>query len=247
LLYKGLFHLHSHFSYDANLLLEELVQYIKREYNFAIFTEHTNALTKQQAQSFIKECKRLSGEQFLAIPAFEFPCEENNVHVIALGVEETPSINDFEDLLSWIRRKGGISIIAHPKRAVLPKAEFDGLEIWNLREDGGWAPSFSTLNACKRLWKGRLLFVGLDLHTMQELSSLFLEVQSKRLCKEDIISSIKRGNFWIRRGPLRIKATEPLSAGLLLIFYLIRCVYTLFKAFYRLFPIKRMYKKVRNL
>ncbi len=83
----GLIHVHSEYSYDGTLSLEELVSLCKEgEDRFVILTEHADDFYDSKMDMLVDECKKLSTKDFILIPGLEFNCE--GMHILAIGIEK---------------------------------------------------------------------------------------------------------------------------------------------------------------
>lgn len=234
MLYKGVFHIHTQFSYDSSVSIEKIKECMKKKnIQFAVLTEHVNEMNEEEIKKFFTECKRLSEANFLLIPALEFSCSDNRVHIIALGIKEKIEIDSPKQLIEWIREKGGLSIWAHPKREFyreIDALDMDGIEFWNIREDGRWAPSLRSLYIAKRFFKKKHTFfiAGLDLHHIEEFASLYILIHAQTLSEKEIIHAFSKGDFFIKRAPFLIKA-KIFSSSTIMFFIFIRVLYIALK------------------
>jgi hypothetical protein len=144
-------------------------------------TEHTDELTKERAEGFVRECIDLSDESFLFIPGFEVPYKVNaegregalgykvnaegregalghkHAHVLMIGQRVfyknyAPTI---VELREWTKTTPFV-VLAHPVRNDFLVddgllAEIDALEIWNQQYEGKRVPRIRSLKLFEML------------------------------------------------------------------------------------------------
>jgi hypothetical protein len=113
-MFKGAIHLHSVYS-DGEFTLAELREALVADgLSFACMTDHAEYFDRLMTRDYVAECASLSDDRFRFIPGFEYPCYEG-MHVLGLGVTEAAGTRDPQKIIRLIARRGGVSIIAHPK------------------------------------------------------------------------------------------------------------------------------------
>lgn len=200
--YRGAFHLHSSYSYDARLTLSELKTLFKEHrLSFALMTEHTDELTKERAAAFVDECRELSDADFLFVPGFEISYKDT--HILVPGCEHFITQHATEaELVEW-KKYAPIAILAHPHRNGyrvdhIPRGILDGIEIWNSQYDGKQAPR----NGARRLHKRLCIsiptlqaFAGWDLHRQAHAGGPTLVIEMEKLSKEHILKALRENRY----------------------------------------------------
>ena len=220
MIYRGVFHAHSQHSFDGKEPLARLCAELRsRGYHFLLLTEHDDTLDAATYERICSECNGLSGPDFLAVPGIEVRCwrnEREQCHVAALGVRAWIPRGPIPDVLSAIRLAGGLSVILHPHKysAHVEPAElagFDGFEFWNGKEDGHFAPRGKTMQLARRLCasgRGPVLYAGHDLHELEGIAPLAIELEAAALKKEEVFEKLRTGEFNLRTRGLQFSATR---------------------------------------
>ncbi len=83
---KALSHVHSNWSYDGHLRLDELKEKFQR-YGVKVLymTEHDRTFDQEKWDSYKEACKKASSENFLFVPGIEYSCKNNRLHVLVWG------------------------------------------------------------------------------------------------------------------------------------------------------------------
>ncbi len=203
MLYKGIIHVHSNYSYDGQHSLEEIAKLgVERGYSFIGMSEHSDTLSEENMVRYVKECEKSSASGCLMIPGIEFTCE-NDLHFVGLGVRHYTSAKDPVKVAEFIHQQNGIGIMAHPIRynySIPPYLAgiIDGIEVWNAGYDGRFVPNGSSLNFLKDLrshHKKLLAFGSQDLHRITNQPHVQLLVSCDRLGEEEILEALKEGRF----------------------------------------------------
>ncbi len=209
----GIIHAHSTFSYDGEHTLEELVVRARSHgFDFLGMTEHAEALDEDQMRRFVRECKRLSDARFLVMPGLEFACP-NDMHILGLGVEGLTDSRDPVFVTEFIRRQGGLAVVAHPGRAHyrIPtglEAGIDGIEIWNARYDGWLVPNDRAIALWRNLrqeHEGLIAIGGQDLHAMRRRGYVRHVIPCDELSQPAIFRMLREGRFVISNAYLRLR------------------------------------------
>ncbi len=205
--FRGAFHAHSTFSYDGRDPLDRLSERLRaRGFQFLLLTEHDDKLGPKEYARVVTEARRLSGPEFLVVPGLEVRCwrgEEEQWHIGAAGVREWIPRGPIREVAGAIQRAGGLAILLHPYKqatAIVPGELdcFDGLEVWNGKFDGFYAPQGRTLRLFRELRKCKALprfYCGHDLHGADEIAPLALEVEAEALECGALLDSLRRGAF----------------------------------------------------
>jgi hypothetical protein len=204
---RGAFHAHSTHSYDGRDTLKVLAGELRRRgFDFLLLTEHDDKLTPQTFARVVAEAAGLSAEDFLIVPGLEIRCwrrEGEQWHIGAIGVRDWISRGPIPDVVKAIHEAGGLAIFLHPYKhsTSIEPAElyiFDGLEGWNGKFDGFYAPQGRTLNLFRRLEEFQprpAFYCGHDLHGVDGIAPLALQVEADRLEVGAILGALRRGEF----------------------------------------------------
>src|SRR5262249_45226962 len=122
---------------------------------------------------------------------------------LGYGVAERLATTVPEEVIEQIRQHGGIAVIAHPKDSHFPWIEsFQqlpcGIEAWNSKYDGRYAPRPATFALVQRLQQRQatlLAFYGTDLHWRRQYRGLLTEVDCQTTARDDILAALSRGRF----------------------------------------------------
>jgi len=221
---KGVLHIHSTYS-DGEFSLAQLRDlFAAAGCRFACITDHADALDGRH-QAYRRECEARSDERFCFVPGLEYGCVER-MHVLGYGVTAPiPSI-DPEAVIRRIRELGGLAVIAHPRDAAFAAIERfeplpDGIEVWNSKYDGRYAPRPGTFALLDRLRARRAdlrAFYGQDLHWKRQYRGLFTLVEADRPEPRAILAALRAGRFTAIKGGRRLPATGDVPADVLAAF-----------------------------
>jgi len=198
---KGVCHVHSIHSYDGRVSLSKIKElFLKNGLQFVCMTEHTDWMTEDKVRSFIEECQKLSDDNFLIIPGFEFSYGKS--HILMIGSDKFISQGDEKStLLKWAEKTGFV-VLAHPhknnyKIDETVKSLIDAVEVWNSQYDGKYAPRFRSFGLLKKLQKEKRFeaFAGLDFHREEHLGGPILFVNVNTFSNFAILNAIKTGDY----------------------------------------------------
>jgi hypothetical protein len=220
-MYKGAIHIHSTYS-DGEFTLAELRDaYVAAGCGFVCMTDHAEFFDADRRQRYVAECSALSDKGFRFLPGLEFRCPQK-LHILGLGVTSLLQSDDPRAVIAHIEASGGISIIAHPRDEAFASIEaFDllphGIETWNSKYDGRYAPRLGPFDLLARLQQRRpamRAFYGQDLHWKRQSRGLLLEVDADRSIGPDILGALARGDYVGRSGELRLPSHGRLPEAL---------------------------------
>jgi hypothetical protein len=201
-MFKGAIHAHSVYS-DGEYTLSELREaLIAAGCSFACMTDHAEYFDRRKTRDYIVECASLSDDDFRFIPGFEYSCHDR-MHVLGLGVTEAAGTKDPQEVIRRTRERGGVSIIAHPKDEFFDWIETfeelpDGIETWNSKYDGRYAPRVATFKLLERLQRRKpdmRAYYGLDLHWRIQYRGLLNLAQCRSNSREEILGAFARGDY----------------------------------------------------
>ncbi len=220
--YQGALHVHSTYS-DGEYTLSELRDvFLASGCAFACVTDHAEAFDAGKLAAYRAECERLSDARFRFIAGLEYECRER-MHVLGYGVTELLGTVDPEEVIAAIAARGGLPVIAHPRDAHFPWIESfavlpGGIEAWNSKYDGRYAPRPRTFALVGRLRRRRpdlLALYGQDLHWRNQYRGLYTVVGCAAPEREEVLSALARGDFHGRKGRLELPSSGELPPGLL--------------------------------
>ncbi|MFH0774230.1 MAG: PHP domain-containing protein [bacterium] len=226
---RGLFHIHTSFSYDSSMSIEELKDFCERKgYRFVAITEHREGMNPTRMNEFVEKCQMVSDSSFLCIPGLEFSCK-GNIHILGLGIKEYFDGDNPKEIVECIHIKEGLAILAHPgrKEYELPKdllSTLDGIEIWNEMYDGRFIPKIDILSLferAKRINPNLLAFSGVELHSLSQSVTLSLIMNDDK----NILKALKKGDFRIIGGLLSFSSSPRFRMYEKAWFCLVRCLY----------------------
>jgi len=211
---KGIAHVHTTFSHDGEISLERLANICSiRNIDFVLISEHAQDLDQNSFADFIKNADQCSTNRTLLIPGLEFE-GKNDVHLLTYGISSF--IDPRENLLeiaTSVQKQGGLNIIAHPKRNgyFVPDdlvGFMNGIEIWNTKMDGSFAPNAKSLALLRslRLRNAKVYgYAGLDLHWEKQKIMVFVNVFGAYPQKSALFGALKNGNFTVSNAFLNLK------------------------------------------
>jgi hypothetical protein len=222
---NGLLHIHSSYSYDGEVSLQQLRDLCKNSgYKFITLTEHAKNMSKDKMKMLVLECNSLSSADLTFIPGLEFDCD-GDYHILALGIEEYIETANPKEVISKIHELGGIAILAHvsyyDRIPYDVLASLDGIEIWNIKYDGKYAPklkNFKILKKFKEINPNIICYGGLDLHEINEFKKLLINVRTRSVDSKDskkILTALKAGNFHITNGLFIIGSKGNLESNII--------------------------------
>ena len=144
----------------------------------------------------------MSDADFTFIPGHEYECE-NRLHVLGYGTSGLLHSTNPEEVIAAIDSAGGLSVIAHPKSEHFAWIEsFDrlpiGLEVWNSKYDGRYAPraeTFALLHRLRLRQPAMKAFYGQDLHWRHQYRGLNVEVECATPTSGEVLRGLDAGAF----------------------------------------------------
>ena len=217
---EGLFHVHSNYSADGRLSLEELrEECLKRNLQFMVVTDHAEDFSATRLQKFIDHCERISDERFLVVAGLEFNIDrEREVHLLVVGLDGLPCENGPEAILKKIRegKNSALTVMAHLSRSnyyIPPDYEkkIHGIEVWNAAYDSRYLPDHKAIRLfadLKKVNKRLIGFGGLDLHDHSGFRELRICLTNSCHNNQELLDHLKAGKFKIR-GPFMSISSTP--------------------------------------
>ena len=180
---RAAFHVHSEWSHDAKLTLDELVALFRGGgYDAVFLCEHDRGFDADRHERFVTACDVASTPELVLVPGLEYADPEDRIHVPVWGAvpflgERVPT----EDLLEQVVAHDGLSVLAHPVRRDAWKVVdpawlqlLTGIELWTRKWDG-WAPNQFARDAIAG--SDLLAIASLDLHVARQMFPLAMELE----------------------------------------------------------------------
>jgi hypothetical protein len=219
---KGVLHIHSTYS-DGEFTLREIRDiFVSENCSFVCMTDHAEYFAQDSMARYVAECESLSDKDFRMVPGLEYRCERNmhilGYHATALTPETNP-----EKVIRHIHSQGSLSVIAHPSNDFFPWIEGfatlpRGIETWNSKYDGRYAPRSGTFALLQRLRQRAPemhAFYGVDLHWKKQFRGLFIELQSNSTASESILAALAAGHYTAKKDDLKLPSSGILPASVL--------------------------------
>lgn len=194
-------HVHSSWSYDAKIELEDLaVAFREHHYDVVFMCEHDRGFTRERFTEYAAACAAASTPDLLLVPGIEYADPEDRVHVPVWG--DVPFLGEglpTTELLAEVRRHAGVALLAHPRRrdawSVVDPAWFASLtaiEIWTRKWDG-WAPNPVAVDASAT--EHLVPIVSLDLHRKNQFFPLAMELTLREAqSPAECVDALRRGD-----------------------------------------------------
>lgn len=204
---EGLFHLHSDYSFDGKLSLEELrEECVRRKLDFIVVTEHAEDFDTEKLKRYLAHCKSLTDREFIVVPGLEFRLDwDKEVHVLVIGTEELCGAEAPRDVMEKVLSGEclGLAILAHPSRNghYLPKDlvhRIHGIEIWNAAYDSRYLPDYRAIRlfrSLKKLNRNLIGLGGLDLHDRSGFRELKVQMRHPCGTEAELLAHLKAGGF----------------------------------------------------
>jgi hypothetical protein len=200
---QGVLHIHSTYS-DGEFSLRELRDVFRAAgCRFACVTDHADQLVDDaRLDAYRAECAALSDDAFTFVAGLEYSCTDR-LHVLGYGVTVRIDSTDPEQVIARIQALRGIAVVAHPKGAAFDAIERfeplpDGIEVWNSKYDGRYAPRPDTFALLARVRARRAdvrAFYGQDLHWRQQYRGLFEQMDCAEPRPDSILAALAAGRF----------------------------------------------------
>ncbi len=219
---KGVLHVHSRYS-DGEFTLQELRKiFLAEKCSFVCMTDHAEYFDESSLQHYMAECESLSDANFGFVPGIEYCCERD-MHILGYHSTRLTHSTDPQEVIRHIDAQQAISVIAHPKDEFFEWIESfsalpQGIETWNTKYDGRYAPrpgTFALLQKLKQRAPEMYAFYGLDLHWKRQFRSLFVELDSDSVETGAIVAALKAGKYCARKDDLLLASSGVLPAQML--------------------------------
>jgi predicted metal-dependent phosphoesterase TrpH len=219
---RSALHIHSTYS-DGEFTLPELREiFLAAGCSFLCMSDHADHLDAAKLQSYLSECDALSDPEFTLVAGLEYSCE-NRMHILGYGARTRTGSSDPEKVIQHIRDQGAIPVIAHPKNEFFPWIEeFDtlpqGIETWNSKYDGQYAPrpgTFALLRRLRQRQPDMHAFFGQDLHWRKQFRGLFVQVDCPSNRPQSILQALSTGAFIGQKDLWKLPSSGAVSTEML--------------------------------
>jgi predicted metal-dependent phosphoesterase TrpH len=222
----GVLHIHSTWS-DGEFSLAELRElYRAAGCRFACITDHADGFESDATlEAYRRDCDAHSDDDFRFVCGLEYSCVDR-MHVLGYGVAARIDSNDPERVIARIRELGGVAVVAHPRDSAFAAIERfdplpDGIEVWNSKYDGRYAPrpgTFALLARAKARRPSIHAFYGQDLHWRRQYRGLLVQVDCATPRTEAILRALADGRFAGLKDGQLLPSNGELPAALLATF-----------------------------
>ncbi len=219
---KGVMHIHSTYS-DGEFTLSELREvFLAENCAFVCMTDHAEYFDRESVHRYIAECEALSDARLRMVPGLEYRCDRD-MHILGYHATQLFDGKNPQEVIRHIDAQGAISVIAHPKNDFFEWIESfstlpQGIETWNSKYDGQYAPrsgTFAFLQRLKQQSPAMHAFYGLDLHWKKQFHNFFIELDCDSCESDAIVSALAAGTFAARKDSVLLPSTGVLPQALL--------------------------------
>jgi hypothetical protein len=185
-------------------------------------TDHAEYFDQQSIARYIAECESLSDETFCLVAGLEYRCARE-MHILGYCATGLIKSTDPQEVIRQISAQGAVSVIAHPKNETFAWIEgFEtlplGIETWNSKYDGRYAPrpgTFALLQRLKQRAPDIHAFYGQDLHWKTQFRGLQVVLDSDSLKPGTILAALAAGKYTGRKDDLQLPSSGILPEALL--------------------------------
>jgi hypothetical protein len=219
---KGAIHIHSTYS-DGEFTLAELREiFLAEDCAFVCMTDHAEYFDEGKVKAYRDECAHFSDGKMVFVAGMEFSCEKH-MHILGYGATVLATSQNPETVIRHINEQGAVSVIAHPKDDFFEWIErFEtlpqGIETWNSKYDGRYAPrpaTFALLQRLKTRQPKMHAFYGQDLHWKKQFRGLFVQLDCDFAAPGEILLRLASGEFDGLKGDLVLPSSGLLSGELI--------------------------------
>jgi hypothetical protein len=219
---KGALHAHSTYS-DGEFTLAELREiFLSEGCSFLCMTDHAEYFDQQSIAEYVAECEALSDKTFCFVAGLEYRCQRD-MHILGYCATELPRSANPEEVIRHIDSQGAVSVIAHPKDEFFPWIESfgtlpQGIETWNTKYDGRYAPrpgTFALLQRLKQRAPRMQAFYGQDLHWKKQFRGLRVVLDCDSLEPSPILAALATGKYSGQKDGLLLPSSGVLPNALM--------------------------------
>lgn len=188
--------------------------------NFVILTDHAEGFTEARFAEYVAQCRAYSSEELILVPGLEYTFEERygRIEILLIGDEAFVEAKEMAQVWNHKHRKDLIAILPHPAKfkirpAQLP-SQFDLIEVWNRRYDGGFFPprqNLSFFRAVSEHIPHVQAVSGVDYHEPGDALDLVTVVRCEHLSSSAVIKALCSGAFHTQHGDFLLPSDLQLS------------------------------------
>ena len=219
---QGAMHVHSKYS-DGEFTLEELRDtFLSEGCTFVCMTDHAEYFDAASLQTYMQELHRNSDQHFCFVPGLEYRCDEG-MHILGYGASLLTTTTDPQKVIDQIKMQGAVSVIAHPKDEHFSWIESfvtlpQGIETWNSKYDGRYAPRQRTFALQQRI-RGRVpdihAFYGQDLHWKKQFRGLRIALDCDAAQSQAVLAALAGGRYHAQKDTISLPSSGILPEALL--------------------------------
>jgi hypothetical protein len=219
---KGTLHVHSTYS-DGEFTLEELREiFLSEGCSFVCISDHAEYFNESSIRAYLEHLRGLSDKTFCFVPGLEYRCDQG-MHILGYGASQPSTMTDPQAVFRHIETQGAVSVIAHPKDEHFPWIESfeilpQGIETWNSKYDGRYAPrrrTFELLQRLRRRAPGMHAFYGQDLHWKKQFRGLSVFLECETAEPNVILAALTAGNYHAEKDAIQLPSSGILPDALL--------------------------------
>jgi hypothetical protein len=219
---KGALHAHSTYS-DGEFTLPELREiYLSEGCSFLCMTDHAEYFDQVAIERYVSECDALSDKTFRLVAGLEYRCERD-MHILGYCATKLTQSSDPQEVIRHIAAQQAVAVIAHPRNDFFPWIEgFDtlplGIETWNTKYDGRYAPRPGTFALLRRLQQRSPemhAFYGQDLHWKKQFRGLRVVLDCDSLDLSAILAALSAGKYTGEKDDLQLPSSGVLPEAVL--------------------------------
>src|SRR5215831_13244660 len=221
-MFTGAMHVHSTYS-DGEFTVQQLRRaYLAEGCSFVCMTDHAEYFDSTSVKAYAHDLEAHSDAEFCFVMGLEYGCERG-MHILGYGASAMVGTQDPQSVIRHIESQGATSVIAHPKDEcfswiegfeTLPK----GIEAWNSKYDGRYAPRPGTFALLQRLRQRKpdmQAFYGQDLHWKKQFRGLLVSIDCGSLNPAAILSALGDGKYSASKDDLRLPSSGVVPEELL--------------------------------
>ena len=219
---KGALHVHSTYS-DGEFTIAELRRtYLAEGCSFVCMNDHAESFNSESIQTYIQDLRKNSDQQFCFVMGLEYECERR-MHVLGYGASLLASTTNPQAVIRHIESQGAVAVIAHPKDEFFSWIEgFEvlpaGIETWNSKYDGRYAPrpgTFALLHRLRMRSPAMHAFYGQDLHWKKQFRGLCVTIDADTPDPAAILAALAAGKYSAQKDELQLPSSGVLPESLL--------------------------------
>jgi len=219
---KGALHVHSTYS-DGDFTLQELRElFLSEECAFVCMSDHAEYFNSSSIQTYAQDLERHSDGRFCFVMGLEYECDRR-MHILGYGASLLATTRDPQSVIQHIASQGAVSVIAHPKDEFFPWIEGfavlpQGIETWNSKYDGRYAPrpaTFALLQRLRQRAPEMHAFYGQDLHWKKQFCGLCVRLDCNSSETAAILAALAEGKYTAQKDGVELPSSGVLSSEVL--------------------------------